>query len=213
MYTTTTLTAWTKWLSRPVASCLLVAWLLCGAVGCASDKSAQFLFVQTADRVTFQGDTMTMHGVSPTTLFFSDRPERIMGHQDTLVFVNLWSEGDDSFAKNPPNAALTILGDDESEVSEIVVELQHPRLVNGNLSYQITVLDGTPPETGGVNALFIDAIVITDPHVIVVPRRVIVAPAYGPVWYRAAPPYGGPWYGGQERRVARRTARRVARRR
>jgi hypothetical protein len=184
--------------------------------GCASDgKSTELLFVQTAHRVSFDNNRMTLHDVSPTTLFFSDRPERITGHQGTAVFLENWSKGSNSFAQNPPNAALVILDDDDSEVAEVVVELENPRLANNNLSYEVTVLEGKIPSSGGVSALFIDAIIVTDPAyiyhdplvvqpapTIVYPSTVVVNPAYGPMSYR-----------GQARRVARRTARRVSRRR
>ena len=144
------------------------------------------------------------------TLFFSDRPERITGHQDTEVFVENWTKGNNRFAKDPPNAALSILGDDDSEVTEVVVKLQNPKFANGNLSYAVLVLDGKMPSSGGTSALFIDAIIITDPYYddlddpdTVVVASVIRHPAYyGPLSYR-----------GQSQRVARRTARRVSRRR
>ena len=175
---------------RFVGGCLLVALLLCNLTGCKPDgRSTEYLFVQTADRVTFKDNTMTLHGVSPTTLFFSDRPERITGHQGTRIFVENWSEGNNSFASDPPNAALVILGDEDAEVAEIVVELRNPKTANDSLSYEVTVLDGKMPSAGGVSSLFIDTVIITDPEI-------------GPLSYR-----------GQSRRVARRTARRVSRRR
>ena len=180
---------------RFIGGYLLVALLLCSMTGCKPDgQSAEYLFVQTADRVTFTDNTMTLHGVSPTTLFFSDRPERITGHQGTGIFVENWSEGNNSFASDPPNAALVILGDEDTEVAEIVVELKNPRLAKDSLSYGVTVLDGKMPSAGGVSSLFIDAVIITDP--------MVVGQAVGPLSYR-----------GQSRRVARRTARRVSRRR
>lgn len=180
---------------RFVGGCLLVALLLCSITGCKPDgRSAEYLFVQTADQVTFKDNIMTLHGVSPTTLFFSDRPERITGHQGTRIFVENWSEGNNSFASDPPNAALIILGDEDTEVAEIVVELKNPKSANNSLSYGVTVLDGNMPPSGGASALFIDAVIITDP--------MVMYPEYGPLSYR-----------GQSRRVARRTARRVSRRR
>jgi hypothetical protein len=43
---------------------------------------------------------LTLKGVSPTTLFFSDRPVRIAGHFHTKQeFLPLWVEGKDSFLK------------------------------------------------------------------------------------------------------------------
>ena len=122
------------------------------------EKKVQYLFVQTAHGVTFHGDKMTMHGIAPTTLFFSDRPERIVGHGATEEYVSDWSKGDDSFAADPPNATLSILGDKGGEIKDLVVTLQDPRLMDGNLTYTVKVLDGKPPAIGGASALFIDVI-------------------------------------------------------
>lgn len=124
----------------------------------SAGKAVQYLFVQNAHGVSFKGDTMTMHGVGPSTLFFSDRPERIAGHGTTEEFVEDWAKGEDNFAGNPPNATLAILDDGSGEIEDIVVTIQNPRLTEGDLTYTVKVLDGTPPATGGPSSLFIDVI-------------------------------------------------------
>jgi hypothetical protein len=121
-------------------------------------KDIAYLFVQTAHAVTFSGDTMTLHGISPTTLFFSDRPDRIAGHGPTEEVVIAWSEGEDSFANDPPNATLSILGGDSGEIEDVVVVLKDPVLKASQLTYSIKVLDGKVPSHGGASALFIDRI-------------------------------------------------------
>lgn len=122
----------------------------------ASGEKVQYLFVQTADRISSRDDQLTLHGVGPTTLFFSDRPERITGHGATEEWVQTWSKGEDSFASNPPNAVLSIL--DGEEVDDVVVVLKEPRLSDGDLSYTVSVLDGKLPASGGASSLFIDVI-------------------------------------------------------
>ena len=112
-------------------------------------KTVQYLFVQTAHSISSKGDQLTLHGVGPGTLFFSDRPERITGHGATEEWVKTWSEGEDSFSANPPNATLSILGGDD-----VVVELQNPQLVGSKLTYTVKVLDGTLPASGGASSLF-----------------------------------------------------------
>lgn len=73
--------------------------------------NADFLFVQTARRISFDraANRLTLHDVSPVTLFFSDRPDRIAGNMRTAAFVPFWSQGRDSFLSDPPNADLSIL--------------------------------------------------------------------------------------------------------
>ena len=99
----------------------------------AAGESVQYLFVQTAQGVTSSGDRLTLHGVSPATLFFSDRPERIVGHGATGELVADWTKGEDSTADDPPNATLSILGGGE-EIEDVVVVLSAPRLAGSELT-------------------------------------------------------------------------------
>jgi hypothetical protein len=114
------------------------------------------LFVQTAHDVSYDDGKLTLHTVAPTTLFFSDRPDRVTGHITSQEFVDSWDKGDDSFASNPPNAVLSIFHPDG--VSDIVVELMNPSLTGGQLTYGVEILDGEMPASGGPSALFIDTI-------------------------------------------------------
>ncbi len=82
--------------------------LLPGASQAQQEQIAQFLFVQNAKGLIFEKGTITLKGVSPATLFFSDRPIRIAGHYATDEFVQMWGQGKDSFASDPPNATLSI---------------------------------------------------------------------------------------------------------
>ena len=113
------------------------------------------MFVQTAKGVTFSEGSMTLTGISPTTTFFSDRPERLAGHLPTARFLKIWDDGKDSFKNDPPNANLSILGDKEG-ATNIVLELSNPKIDGENMIYDIRILEGTPPESGGVSSLFID---------------------------------------------------------
>ena len=67
-------------------------------------EAEQSMFVQTAQRITSDGKTLTLNEVTPSTLYFSDRPKRIVGHMATTDFVDLWGEGENSFEADPPNA-------------------------------------------------------------------------------------------------------------
>src|SRR5262244_4066259 len=105
-------------------------------------KQADFLFVQTAKGMTFDKSTnkLTLEGISSTTLFFSDRPERIAGNMKTAAFVPFWSKGKDSFLSDPPNADISILEGDQ--LRQIVAVLQDPVLQGDNLNYTVKVLQG-----------------------------------------------------------------------
>lgn len=121
-------------------------------------KQADFLFVQTAKGVTFDKATskLTLHGVSPITVFFSDRPERIAGNMKTTTFVPFWSSGKDSFLSDPPNADISIVQGDK--LLQVVVVLQSPVLKGDTLTYTVKVLQGDMPAKGSDVSVFIDIV-------------------------------------------------------
>jgi hypothetical protein len=114
------------------------------------------LYAQTAAGMAYEDGQLTLNGIGPTTLYFSDRPQRITGHVSTDEFFDTWGEGDDSFAEDPPNAVLSIFSEDE--VNDIVVVLKNPELDGDQMSYQVNILDGEMPASGGASSLFIDMI-------------------------------------------------------
>ncbi len=120
-------------------------------VPAAAPVMAQLLFVQNAHgfEVAADGRTLTLKGLSPTTLFFSDRPVRIAGHYLTGEYLQFWKAGPDSFLKDPPNATLSVFEKGKDELSDVVVTLRNPRVNGNDLSYDITVISGTLPKTSG----------------------------------------------------------------
>jgi hypothetical protein len=58
------------------------------------------MFMQTASGIRTDEGAMTPLGLTP---------ERIVGHLTTDRFLQWWSEGDDSFAVDPPNAGLDVI--------------------------------------------------------------------------------------------------------
>jgi hypothetical protein len=123
-----------------------------------SSKTADFLFVQTAKGMTFDkpGGKLTLAGVSPVTLFFADRPERIAGNMKTATFVPFWSRGKDSFLSDPPNADVSIL--EGEQLRQVVVVLRNPVLQGDNLIYTVKVVQGDVPAKGADVSVFIDII-------------------------------------------------------
>lgn len=88
------------------------------AISGAKVKKVDFLFVQTAKGFAHGKGRITLLGVNPLTISFSDRPDRIAGHMPTSKFIPMWSQGADSFLSNPPNATLSVFrGDSVSSTS------------------------------------------------------------------------------------------------
>ncbi len=115
------------------------------------------MFVQVAPEASAEGGVLTLHDVSASTLYFSDRPERVVGHVTSSMFVDMWDEGENSFAEDPPNAVLAFLESGEEVPEDVVLVIRDPRMEGASLSYGFEVLEGTVPAhaKGGVT-LFID---------------------------------------------------------
>jgi hypothetical protein len=119
-------------------------------------KTVEYLFVQNAQKVSLKDGVLTLKGITPNTLYFSDRPDRIVGRVTTKEFVGAWTQGHDSFQNDPPNAVLSVLHQPEPQDTTVV--LKHPRLESDNLIYDVEVLDGGKAASGEQCSLFIDVI-------------------------------------------------------
>jgi hypothetical protein len=129
-----------------------------GEAAAKATKQADFLFVQTARGMSFDtvSSKLTLHDVSPVTLFFADRPDRIAGNMKTTAFVPFWSTGKDSFLSDPPNADISIL--EGNSLRQVVVELRAPVLSGNDLTYAVKVLQGEMPGKGADVSVFIDVV-------------------------------------------------------
>ncbi len=119
-------------------------------------KLVDYLFVQNSKAVSLKDGVLTMKGVQSDTLYFSDRPDRIVGRMSTNEFADTWAKGHDSFKSDPPNAVLSVMEDPEPQ--DIVVVLRDPRLEGDNLVYDVEVLEENKSVSGETSALFIDVI-------------------------------------------------------
>ena len=138
------------------------------------EERPMFMFVQTAESgelVPVKGKeneyVLTLHNVPPSTIYFSDRPERIVGQTEMGKFLKALGFSE----KNPPNAALELRdGEDHSDV--VVVELTKPvyDAKSKTLQYHVQILktaerglaffakrvDEKLPQKFGAASLFID---------------------------------------------------------
>ncbi|MBX9756946.1 MAG: hypothetical protein K2X80_19475 [Pseudomonadaceae bacterium] len=126
-------------------------------VAAKAAEKPQFMFVQSAKSVAYHDGKLTLKGVAPATVFFSDRPDRIVGHMTTADFIPFWSKGQDSFLKDNPNASLSVF-QANAEPAVVEVTLKNPQLSGSDLTYEVTLLSGQVPAQGAEATLFIDII-------------------------------------------------------
>ena len=148
---------------KKISFLLLTVAIATTAISCDQKQSKEapsddvdFLLVQNADGITLNDGVLTLKNIAATTLYFSDRPERIVGRVTTQEYVNHWAVGDNNFKADPPNAVISMIS--ETGAEDITVVLNNPRLEGTDLIYNVEVLDGSSNFTGGEAALFIDVI-------------------------------------------------------
>jgi len=114
------------------------------------------MFVQVARDFSKDGDKVTFHGLSPATLFFSDRPQRVVGHLTAEQFVGEWDKGENSFAEDPPNGVISFLETGDEAPEDAIVVLKDPALDGDSITYSVELLEGSLPERGTACSVFID---------------------------------------------------------
>jgi hypothetical protein len=149
-------------------------------IGPTTNEMIPSLAVLNAKGATLEGNKLTLTGVTPNSIVFADRPVRSAGHVLTSHFIKEWDVGVDSFAKDPPNATISVLSEDGATVKDAVVVLKAPKLEGDNLTFEVSVLEGDLSGAKGAAALFIDWFAARGPHGGAVVGR-------GPAWH-------GAWY-------------------
>jgi len=141
-------------------------------IGATKSKMVPSLAVLNSAGAKLENGKLTMSGISGTSIVFADRPVRSAGHVLTSDFIKQWGEGADSFAKDPPNATISVLSGKGDSVADAVVVLKTPKLEGENLTFEVAVLEGDLAGGDGPASLFID-------------------------WFAARGPYGGVAVGGR----------------
>jgi hypothetical protein len=162
-------------------------------IGEARPEVVPSLIVMNADGATLDGATLTLKGVSANSIVFADRPVRAAGHSLTSVLLDEWNPSyPDSFAADPPNATVSVFGDDEKTIRDAVVVLKAPKMQGADLVFDVELLEGSLAGANGPAAVFIDIIgrPLTPLSYAGVARRT----AYRSAWYAGAAaeahPYG-----------------------
>lgn len=112
-------------------------------------------YVQTTGGYTYKDGVLTLSPIGPATMFFAERPSKVVGHVRNDHFVKTWGEGPHNFKDEPPNATLSVFKP-EGWPTQAVFQLTNPRLKGTTLTYDAKLLSGSVPEQGGESSLFID---------------------------------------------------------
>ena len=122
------------------------------------ETKVQLMFVQTAEDLKTDSNTLRLVNVAQQTLYFSDRPVRVAGHLTMPAYMDEWKagEGPDNFSSDPPNATLSVYESGRHENTLAVVKISHPVIDGKDLVYNYKLIEDAMPKAGGATALFID---------------------------------------------------------
>jgi hypothetical protein len=162
-------------------------------IGAAKPEVVPSLFVLNSRGATLQNGKLVLTGVSPNAIVFADRPVRSAGHDLTSRIVEDWGTGSDNFAKDPPNATVSVFQKDGGGVRDIVVVLKNPKLEGENLAFDVDVLEGDIKGADGAAAVFID--IIGRPFTPMSFAGVARRTAYRGAYYAGAAAVGAAAYG------------------
>ena len=132
----------------------------------------KFLFIQHGEsgiisKINSTTYSLHLNDLADNVILFSDRPNRIVDTQSIQEFIGNWTQGEDSFEIDPPNAALTFLEDDNQKIDALVIELYNIEYDEEQniLKYDFTFLDNTTaaslpdlPYKTGESILVIDSV-------------------------------------------------------
>lgn len=122
----------------------------------AARQHSQALIVLNARGAKLDGQKLVLDGVLPSATLFTSRPVRSVGHMVTPDMVKIWQTG--SFAKDPPNATVSVFSKDGSSVTDAVLVLNAARLEGERLTFDVTVLEGSLGKSDGPASVFIDTL-------------------------------------------------------
>jgi hypothetical protein len=136
-----------------------------GAAAAGKSEVVPSLIVLNSRGATLQADVLTLSGVTSNSIVFADRPVRAAGHALTADIIAEWGAGTSgagdpnnaSFAKDPPNATVSVFNKDGS-VKDVVVVLKNPKLEGEKLTFNVQTLEGDLNGADGPAAVFIDII-------------------------------------------------------
>ncbi len=153
-------------------------------IGVAKTQMEPALIVLNSRGAKLADGKLVLSGVSANSIMFADRPVRAAGHVLTAHLLEEWATGSDSFAKDPPNATVSVLSKDGASVADAVVTLRSPKLDGDTLTFAVDVLEGKLDGADGPASVFID--IIGMPFTPLSFAGVARRTAYRGAWYAGA---------------------------
>jgi len=123
------------------------------------------MFVLNARSARLQDNKLILEGIAPSVIVFADRPVRSAGHAMLPHVLEEWAlKAPNSFAKDPPNATVSVLNKAKASVVDAVVTLKSPKLEGDKLTFDVDVLEGDLAGADGGASVFMDLVNLPVPR-------------------------------------------------
>lgn len=123
------------------------------------------MFVLNARAAKLQDNKLILEGIAPSVIVFADRPVRSAGHAMLPHVLEEWTlKAPNSFAKDPPNATISVLNKAKASVVDAVVTLKSPKLEGDRLTFDVDVLEGDLAGGDGGASVFMDLVNLPARH-------------------------------------------------
>lgn len=123
------------------------------------------MFVLNARGAKLQDNKLILEGIAPSVIVFADRPVRSAGHAMLPHVLEEWTlKAPNSFAKDPPNATVSVLNKAKASVVDAVVTLKSPKLEGDKLTFDVDVLEGDLAGADGGASVFMDLVNLPVPR-------------------------------------------------
>jgi hypothetical protein len=117
------------------------------------------VYAHTARGVLFDGRSLTLVDLAPSTIWSSASPSTGMGYLPTGDYLDLWARRARRLARPGScrvRGTLALLDPDAQLAGDAVLTLGNPRMTAPGLTYDAEVLHGLVPAESGACVLFLE---------------------------------------------------------
>jgi hypothetical protein len=117
------------------------------------------VYVQMARGLLFDGRSLTLVDLAPSTIWSSATPSSGLGYLPTGAYLDLWAQRARRLASPSScrvRGTLTLLDPDAQLTGDSVLTLSNPRVTAPGLAYDAEVLRGLVPAESGACVLFLE---------------------------------------------------------
>jgi hypothetical protein len=117
------------------------------------------VYAQLARGLLFDGRSLTLVDLAPSTIWSSAKPTGGLGYLPTGAYLDLWAQRARRLARPGSchvRGTLSLLDPDAQLAGDAVLTLGNPRMTAPGLTYDAEVLHGLVPAESGACVLFLE---------------------------------------------------------